>query len=65
MGPEPANLPFYAAHVGNDGAGRQVRCDFKGERHDLIHGCTNDDELRITNGIRRCVCHLIAPRLSF
>jgi hypothetical protein len=38
--------------------------DLIGEWCDLIYGCTDDDQLRISDCIRRGIGYLVAPRLS-
>ena len=62
---KPANFALHAADVRDDGTGAEMRRDLTDQRYDLIDGRTDDDQLRVADGVGRRIVDLVAPRLAF
>jgi hypothetical protein len=60
---EAADFSLHAAHVGDDRARGEVRCDLLGEQDNLIDGRGDHDERRVLHGGLGRVGDFVAPRL--
>ena len=60
-----ADLTLYAADIGHDCAGGEVRGNLPDQRADLVHRSADDDQLDVAHGVGGGVGHAIAPRLAF
>jgi len=60
---EARDFTFYAADVGDKGAGREVGGDLPGEGDDLVYGGSEDDEVGATDGFVGRFRDGVTPRL--
>lgn len=60
---EPGNFAFYAAHIGHNGIGSEVRSDLLSEADDAIHRGGDDHEVGTGHGGFGCGLGGVAPGL--